>query len=204
MPWCSQVNRIIFSLRPLCSSRLRQQEKSLVDQPPLDQDLLKLVLGWTTSCKDIRLTLLNWCSLVSKFTRCLISSVLSRVKVARCTWVNSSSRNFSSSWICETMSTLLKKMNEERVDSMFSSNTEGVGSTTSWMYWTRYVWWILDISSGLPMGRTWRKSAGLVANSILFCWLFAIKDQCKKVRFRNRPTIKVCVGCFWSSLDLCP
>ena len=39
-------------LRPLCSSRLRPQEKSLVDQLPLDQNLLKTVLSWTT--------FLNW------------------------------------------------------------------------------------------------------------------------------------------------
>ena len=39
-------------LRPLCSSRLRQQEESLVNQLPLDQNLLKPVHGWTT--------FLNW------------------------------------------------------------------------------------------------------------------------------------------------
>ena len=44
----------------------------------------------------------------------------------------------------------------------------------------------------------WRKSMltqsvpGLVPNPILLCWLFTIKDQCKKVRI-----IKVCVSCFW-------
>ena len=35
-------------LEAKCSSRLRQLEKSLVDQLPLDQNLLKTVLGWTT------------------------------------------------------------------------------------------------------------------------------------------------------------
>ena len=37
---------------------------------------------------------------------------------------------------CVTISFLLKKMKDESVESMFSSKTEGVGSTTSWMYCT--------------------------------------------------------------------
>lgn len=64
-----------------------------------------------------------------------------------------------------TISTLLKKMKECRVDSMFSSNTEGVGSTMSWMYCTRYVWCIFWRSSGSEMGITSLKRAVLVRNS---------------------------------------
>lgn len=64
-----------------------------------------------------------------------------------------------------TISTLLKKMNECRVESMFSSNTEGVGSTMSWMYCTRYVWWIFCRSSGSEMGMTSLKRAVVVRNS---------------------------------------
>ena len=41
---------------------------------------------------------------------------------------------------------------------------------------------------------------GLVTNSILFCWLFSIKDRWKKCVF-NKRTIKVCVSCCWR--DLC-
>ena len=37
---------------------------------------------------------------------------------------------------------------------------------------------------------------GQVTNSILCCWLFTIKDQCKKVVF-NKHTIKVYVSGFW-------
>lgn len=36
-----------------------------------------------------------------------------------------------------TISTLLKKIKLDKVDSMLSSNTEGVGKTTSWIYCTR-------------------------------------------------------------------
>ena len=61
----------------------------------------------------------------------LLSSVSSSVN-----WLKSSVRNFSSSWSCVTISFLLKKMKEDNVESMFSSNTEGVGRTTSWMYCT--------------------------------------------------------------------
>ena len=64
-------------------------------------------------------------------------------------WLKSSVRNFSSSWSWVTISFLLKKMNDDSVDNMFSSKTEGVGNTTSCMYWTRYVWCILDSKSGL-------------------------------------------------------
>ena len=46
--WSSTDWMHFRGLRPLCSSRLRQQEKSLVYQLPLDQNLLKPVLGWTT------------------------------------------------------------------------------------------------------------------------------------------------------------
>lgn len=53
-----------------------------------------------------------------------------------------------------TISTLLKKIKLDNVDSMLSSNTDGVGNTTSWMYCTRYVWWIFARSSGLEMGMT--------------------------------------------------
>ena len=52
---------------------------------------------------------------------------------------------------------------------------------------------------------------GLANNPILFCWLFTIRDLCKKVflqtlnqgshqRFFPKVTIQVCVSCFW----LCP
>ena len=37
---------------------------------------------------------------------------------------------------------------------------------------------------------------GLVTNSILFCWLFKIKDRCKKCVFYKRTT-KVCISCCW-------
>ena len=43
----------------------------------------------------------------------------------------------------------------------------------------------------------------LSTNSILFCWLFTIKDWCKKVCFCKH-TIKVCVSYFKVSWDLCP
>ena len=50
---CSITDSLHFwGLRPLCSSRLRLQEKSLVDHLPLNQNLLKTVLSWTT--------FLNW------------------------------------------------------------------------------------------------------------------------------------------------
>ena len=48
-----------------------------------------------------------------------------------------------------------------------------------------------------PSLQEWRTPPGLVTNSILFCWLFTIKDQCKKC---SKHTIKVCVICLW----LCP
>lgn len=64
-----------------------------------------------------------------------------------------------------TISTLLKKMKECRVDSIFSSKTEGVGSTMSWIYCTRYVWCIFWRSSGSEMGITSLKRAVLVRNS---------------------------------------
>ena len=35
-----------------------------------------------------------------------------------------------------TISTLLKNINDESEESMFSSKTEGVGRITSWMYCT--------------------------------------------------------------------
>ena len=37
-------------------------------------------------------------------------------------------------------------------------------------------------------------TAGLVTNSIIFCWIFTIKDWCKKCIF-DKHTIKVCVRC---------
>ena len=40
------------------------------------------------------------------------------------------------------ISALLNMTNELRADIMFSSNREGVGRITSWMYITWYVWWI--------------------------------------------------------------
>ena len=36
----------------------------------------------------------------------------------------------------------------------------------------------------------------LVTNSILFCWLFTIKDRCKKECVFNKRKIKVCVSCY--------
>ena len=51
----AQTGCIFEGLRPLCNSRLRQQEKSLFDMLPLDQNLLKTLFGWTA--------FLNWQSL---------------------------------------------------------------------------------------------------------------------------------------------
>ena len=56
--WSSTDSLYFWGSRPLCSSRLRPQEKSLVDQLPLDQNLLKTVLSWTT--------FLNWRPLASR------------------------------------------------------------------------------------------------------------------------------------------
>ena len=39
--------------------------------------------------------------------------------------------------------------------------------------------------------------AGLVTNTILFCWRLTIKNRCKQVRFWWTHTVKVCVSCFW-------
>ena len=43
-------------------------------------------------------------------------------------------------------------------------------------------------------------SPGLVTNSILFCWLFTIKNRCKKVRFQqthNQVLIQLMLTVFW-------
>ena len=42
-----------------------------------------------------------------------------------------------------------------------------------------------------------RFQAGLDTNSILFCWLFIIKDRCVQKCVFNKRTIKVCVSCGW-------
>lgn len=49
---------------------------------------------------------------------------------------------------------MLKKIKLESAVSMLSSKTEGAGNTTSWMYWTRYVWCIFANNSELVMGIT--------------------------------------------------
>lgn len=64
-----------------------------------------------------------------------------------------------------TISTLLKKMNEVSVDKKFSSKTDGVGRMISWMYCTRYVWWIFCLSSESVIGITSLNLAVLVRNS---------------------------------------
>ena len=46
--WSSTDWLHFWGSRPLCSSRLRLPEKSLVDQLPWDQNLLRLVLSLTT------------------------------------------------------------------------------------------------------------------------------------------------------------
>ena len=66
--WSSTDWLHFWGSRPLCSSRLRPQEKSLVDQLPLDQNLLKTVLSWTA--------FLNWRPLVIKCNFGIIFSEL--------------------------------------------------------------------------------------------------------------------------------
>ena len=45
-------------------------------------------------------------------------------------------------------------------------------------------WHIAEAAEELR-GPTCQCSPGHVANSVLFCWLFTIKDRCKKVRFQQ-------------------
>lgn len=53
-----------------------------------------------------------------------------------------------------TISTLLKNIKLLNADSILSSNTEGVGRTTSCMYCTLWVWCILFNNSGLVINMT--------------------------------------------------
>jgi hypothetical protein len=88
---------------------------------------------------------------------CFAATYINRFKsmTNRTVWISEYTRqNRWHTCINVTISTLLKKIKLDNVDSMLSSNTDGVGNTTSWMYCTRYVWWIFARSSGLEMGMT--------------------------------------------------
>ena len=113
--------------------------------PKVDKALKKLSLAWGWSV---------WENVQNSLRNKTKSLLLVLGVDCSLIWSKRVLRNRSSSWINETISTLLKKMMDDRVDNMLSSKTEGVGRTTSWMYCTLYVWWILLTSFWFPRGMT--------------------------------------------------